>query len=122
MTIEHSYIYIEDVRIRAYHGVLPQEHKVGQDYLVSVRVACDISAALEHDMVEVTLNYAEVYDIIRTEMQQPSQLIEHVAGRIGKSIFERFPQAETVALKVTKLNPPMDADCQGVGVELLMRR
>ena len=68
------------------------------------------------------LNYAEVYDIIRTEMQQPSQLIEHVAGRIGKSIFERFPQAETVALKVTKLNPPMDADCQGVGVELLMRR
>ena len=92
MKIERSYIYLRDVRFHAPHGVTPIEKEVGSDFTVSVRVAVDVSAAMEHDNVDVTLNYAGLYEVIKREMMIPSNLIEHVAARIGKAIYETFPQ------------------------------
>ncbi|MBP5409902.1 MAG: dihydroneopterin aldolase [Prevotella sp.] len=118
MKIERSYIYLRDVRFHAFHGVTPIEKEVGSDFTVSVRVAVDVSAAVEHDNVDVTLNYASLYEVIKREMMIPSNLIEHVAARIGKAIFETFPQVEVLDISLMKINPPMGADCEGAGVEL----
>ena len=118
MKIERSYIYLRDIRFHAFHGVTPIEKKVGSDFTVSVRVAVDVSAAVEHDNVDVTLNYASLYEVIKREMMIPSNLIEHVAARIGKAIFETFPQVEALDISLMKINPPMGADCEGAGVEL----
>ena len=51
-------------------------------------------------------------------MQQPAKLLEHVAYRIGEALEKTFPQIEAIDLCLTKLNPPMGADCSGAGVEL----
>ncbi len=118
MKIEHSYVYIREARFHAFHGVLPQERQVGADFSVSLRVGIDVSQAVSHDMVEVTLDYAELYHVVKFEMERPSMLLEHVAGRIGQAVFDHFPQAASLDISVTKLNPPMGADCQGAGVEL----
>lgn len=118
MKMERSYIYLRDIRFHAFHGVTPIEKEVGSDFTVSVRVAVDVSAAVEHDNVDVTLNYAGLYEVIKREMMIPSNLIEHVAARIGKAIFETFPQVETLDISLMKINPPMGADCEGAGVEL----
>ena len=118
MKIESSYIYLQDVRFHAFHGVTPMEKKVGADFTVSVRAAVDISAAVEHDIVDVTLDYAALYEVVKREMMIPSSLIEHVAGRIGEAVFAAFPQVKTLDITLTKLNPPMGADCLGAGVEL----
>jgi len=118
MKLEESYIYLNDARFYAYHGVLPQEQEVGQEFLVSARAKVDVSAAIEHDMVEVTLDYGVLYDIIKREMAIPSQLVERVAGRIGESVFNAFPKVTELVLKITKLNPPFGGDCGGAGVEL----
>ena len=69
-------------------------------------------------MVEVTLNYAELYEVVKCEMMKPSDLLEHVAGRIGQAVFDTFPQILSLQVSITKLNPPMGADCDGAGVEL----
>lgn len=118
MKVERSYIYIKEARFHAYHGVLPQEQTVGQDFLVSVRCGLDISSAMDHDMVEVTLDYGVLYRLIEREMAIKSQLVEHVAGRIARSVFDTFPMVTTLNLSITKLNPPIGADCQGAGVEV----
>lgn len=118
MKMERSYIYLRDIRFHALHGVTPIEKEVGSDFTVSVRVAVDVSAAVEHDNVDVTLNYAGLYEVIKREMMIPSNLIEHVAARIGKAIFETFPQVEALDISLMKINPPMGADCEGAGVEL----
>ena len=122
MKIKSSYIFLNDVRFHAYHGVLPQEQEVGQDFLVSARAALDVTAAMEHDMVEVTLDYGVLYRIIKEEMAQTSQLVEHVAGRIAHRVFDTFPGVTTLDLKITKLNPPIGGDCEGAGVELHLER
>ena len=118
MKVECSYFYLKDARFHAYHGVLPQEQQVGADFLVSVRCALDVTQAMLHDMLEVTLAYGVLYNIIEREMNIPSQLVEHVAGRIAKYVFEAFPMVTSMDLSITKLNPPIGADCAGAGVEL----
>ena len=118
MRLIHSYIVLREVRFHAFHGVMPQERKVGADFTVSLRVGLDLSRPVESDAVEDTLNYATLYEVVKQEMAVPSQLLEHVAGRIGQAVFSRFPQVESVDVVLTKLNPPMGADCEGASVEL----
>ena len=118
MRVDKSYIVLREVRFHAFHGVMPQERKVGADFTVSLRVGVDLSRAIESDDVEDTLNYATLYEVVKQEMAISSQLLEHVAGRIGKAVFNHFPQVESVDVVITKLNPPMGADCNGASVEL----
>ena len=113
---------LNDLRFYAYHGVLPQERRVGGEYSLSLRVETDLSAAMENDQLEATLNYAELYEVVKREMQVPSNLLEHVAGRIAKAVMETFPQVSGLELTVVKLNPPMGADSQGAGVEVMVKR
>ena len=118
MRIESGYIFLKDLRFHAFHGVMPQERKVGGDFLVSLRMGYDISKAMRTDEVSDTLNYAEVYALVRKEMEQPSALLERVSGRIAEALFASDPKILSIDLWLTKVNPPMGADCQGAGVEL----
>ena len=122
MTVTESYVFLKDVRFHAFHGVLPQEKEVGQDFLVSIRCAMDMSSAMNHYMLEVALDYGVLYQLVKQEMDIPSQLVEHVAGRIGKTVFDHFQQVTAVDITITKLNPPLGADSVGAGVEIHLIR
>ena len=118
MTIERSTIFIDHLRMYAHHGVMPQERTVGAYFDLCLRVHYNISRACASDDVAHTLNYAELLQTVREQMLIPSALLEHVAARIGEAIFAQFKEATAVELKLTKLNPPMSADCDGAGVEV----
>lgn len=113
-----TYIRIERLRVRAFHGVLPQERQVGGDFLVTLRIGYPWQQAMESDDVADTLDYAAVYELVRREMAVPSQLLEHVAGRIVQALLQQYPQITSIDLWLTKVTPPMGADCEGAGVEL----
>ena len=118
MRITSSYISLRNIRFHAFHGVMPQERRVGGDFLVNLRVGYPLEQAMQSDEVGDTLNYATLYEVVKTEMMQPSNLLEHVAGRIAEAIAEHFPQVTSIDLALTKQNPPMGADCDGAGVEI----
>jgi len=115
-----SYICLDNVRLKAFHGVMPQEQRVGGDYLVSLRVGYPIVGAMESDAVSDTLDYSKLLQVVKQEMAIPSQLLEHVAGRMVKAIATTFPLTISVWLRIVKVNPPMGADSDGAAVELLM--
>ena len=116
--LSDGYISLRNVRFHAFHGVLPQERQVGGDFLVTVRVGYPLERAMETDHVGDTLDYSALYALVEREMSEPSQLLEHVAGRIVKAITVSFPAVTSVDLELTKLNPPMGADCDGAAVEV----
>ena len=118
MRIKSSYICLRNVRFYAFHGVMPQERRVGADFLVNLRVGYPLEKAMQSDEVGDTLNYAALYEVVKTEMMQPSHLLEHVAGRIVSAIEKQFPLVTSIDLELTKQNPPMGADCEGAGVEI----
>lgn len=120
MKLMSSKIYLRNVRFHAFHGVLPQEGIVGNDYLVNLVLDYDFSSAMKTDDLQGTLNYAEVYQKVREEMAVPSKLLEHVAGRIAHRLFSNFPEIQKLQLSITKVNPPMGADSDGAGVEVVL--
>lgn len=120
MKLMSSKIYLRNVRFHAFHGVLPQEGIVGNDYLVNLVLDYDFSSAMQTDELQGTLNYVEVYQKVREEMAVPSKLLEHVAGRIAHRLFSDFPEIQKLQLSITKVNPPMGADSDGAGVEVVL--
>ena len=117
MILTSSYIFLRDLRFHARHGVAPQETAVGADFIVSLRLGYDVSRAMLTDDVAHTLSYADAYEVVRREMAQPSRLVEHVAGRIASALQAAFPALTSIDIVLTKVNPPMGADCLGAGVE-----
>lgn len=118
MKVKECYINITNLRFHAYHGVLPQERLTGNDYLLTLHICYDFSEALISDDVRHTLNYAEVYQIVSEEMKHSCNLLEKVAGNIGNHLIQAFPLIQAIDLQITKVNPPMGADCKGAGVEV----
>lgn len=116
-----SRIFLDKVRLYAFHGVAEQERQVGGWFTVSVSVEYDYGKAMATDSVDDTVSYADLLEVVKREMAQPSRLLEHVAGRIAQAIVDVFPAVETVWISVTKENPPMGANCEGAGVELEVR-
>lgn len=114
----NTYIYLREVRFHAYHGVMPQERTVGADFTVDLRVEYPFAAAMRSDKVEDTLNYAHLYNIVKREMDKPSNLLEYVAWRIAEAVFSEYPKSIALDVCITKINPPMGADLKGAGVEI----
>ena len=57
-------IRIDDIKIYAYHGVLPEEKRDGQDFLVSAELELDLKTSGTSDKLESTVNYADVTKLI----------------------------------------------------------
>jgi len=122
LKIENSTIRLKDVRIFAFHGVLPQERTVGAYFILNLSVQTDFSRAMATDELDGTISYADLFDLVKGEMATPSRLLEHVAGRICSAIFLRFPTATAIHLEILKENPPMGADCPAAGISLDVTR
>jgi dihydroneopterin aldolase len=106
------------MRLHAYHGVLEQERRVGNDYVMNVRVRYPLDRACESDDVSDTLSYAELANIVRQEMAVSSKLLENVAQRICNAAIREYPETESVSIDIKKIAPPMSADCDGAGVRI----
>ena len=103
-------VKLERLRFYAYHGVMEQERKVGNDFEVTIEVWYPFEKALESDNLEDTLNYATLYAIVEREMAEPSKLLERVAGRIRVAIKNEIPQVIAGVISISKLHPPFKCD------------
>ena len=100
----------------AYHGVAPQETRVGNTFIVDLILTAPLENAVWSDDLSDTINYATVYETVKAEMAIPSRLLEHAAGRILKALKERFPQITEVELVLSKLNPPFGGDIHSASI------
>ena len=118
MELTSTYILLQGLQYHAFIGVGEQEQVVGNDYVLDLRLGYPFAAAIESDVVDDTLNYADVFNVVSEVMKQPSKLLEAVAGKIVKKLCARYKRLESIDLKLVKRNPPMGADCDSTGVEL----
>lgn len=115
MKIISSSIRLSKVKIFAYHGVLPHEKRVGNEYEIDLELFFPSEEAMTSDNLDKTINYALVYDIIKEEMAIPSELLEHVSYRILNRLEAEFPQVIKASIQLTKVMPPISG-FQGDGV------
>ena len=116
-------IVLSSLRFYAYHGVFQQERTVGAFYTLDIAIDMDFTQAMLNDDITRILNYADVYKAVKAEMQVPSRLLEHVAGRIVETVFTHFNQATAISLRLMKEKPPITSfDGNGCGVEMNFSR
>ena len=115
-------ITINDMHFYACHGCFEQEQVIGTHFRVDLAFDADTSKAEQSDNIEDTVNYLEVYQTVKHEMEQPSHLLEHVARRICNAVLQRFAAVERVTVCVSKLNPPLGGQMDSVSVELSINR
>ena len=116
-------IFLNGLQFYGYHGVFPEETKLGQIFIVDVALYTNLKEACKTDCLEATINYGEVYEGIASIVEgKPLKLIEALAERIWEQIYNNYPQVKKCAIKVTKPNPPIRGHYQSVAVEIERER
>lgn len=122
MKLKSSEIFIQSLRIHAPIGVAELEKKVGNDISITVSIRYSVAEAMVSDNVEQTLNYAEAASLIKQTAMKPAGLLEHLAWKIAKALFDRWKDIESVSLRIVKLAPPISFDTDGAGVYMVFDR
>jgi dihydroneopterin aldolase len=110
------YLELKEMLFHSYHGIMEQERKVGNTYIIDLKIHFDFKQAMYSDDLKDTINYALIYEIVKQEMAIPSNLIEHVAGRIIEHIRIDFPQIRNMEIRLAKKNPPFGGDVKEAAV------
>jgi dihydroneopterin aldolase len=115
-------IKVENIRVFAHHGCLKEETKIGSDYRVDLEVKADLTQSSISDALNDTVDYVLLNQIVKTEMAQPSKLLETVAKRILNGVIVQSPMVSKATVSVSKINPPIGGDVEMVTIKMTQRR
>ncbi len=110
------------VRARGHHGVLAEEKRDGQEFVVDVVLHLDLEAAGTSDDLTRTVNYAEVGADVVARVEGPSlDLIESLAEQIAGDALAR-PGVRAVEVTVHKPQAPVGVPFGDVAVTITRTR
>ena len=109
-------IEVNGIKLYAFHGCLPEEGKIGGNYIVDVTITTDFTEAAKTDDLLKTVDYVVINKIVKEEMAVRSKLIEHVGQRITDRIKQELNNVEALRVKVTKVCPPINGDVDNVAI------
>lgn len=116
-------IYVNQMEFYGYHGVFPEETKLGQRFVVDVIVETDLSKAGHSDHLEDSINYGEIFEVVKEIVEgKPFKLLEAIAEKITDELLVRFSTIQSCTVKVIKPNPPIPGNYNSVAVEITRGR
>lgn len=116
-------IFIRDLTLHAYHGIMPHEGRVGQTFMIDLDLDIDLSEAARSDKVKDTVSYADVAQCVEKVFTgQRFRLIEAAGGAVADAVLAAFPRVLTIAVTIHKPHAPIAATFSDVGVTLIRSR
>jgi 7,8-dihydroneopterin aldolase/epimerase/oxygenase len=116
-------IFVNQMEFYGYHGVFPEETKLGQRFVVDLIVFVDLKKAGETDELEHSVNYGELFRVCKEIVEgKPFKLVEAVAEKIAEIVLSQFTLVSEVTIKVIKPDPPIPGHYRSVAVEITRRR
>ncbi len=106
----------------AYHGLLPEEERLGQRFEVDVELLLDLAAAARADEPQLTVDYTDALALVEQIVtQRRFGLVEALAEALAEGIRQRFSTLEGVIIRVRKPDPPVATTFDGLEVEIERR-
>ncbi|GEP05979.1 dihydroneopterin aldolase [Methylobacterium oxalidis] len=116
-------ILVHRIAAYAYHGLLPEEARLGQRFYVSLDARLDLAPAGRADDVGLTVSYADLTEIVvEIATGRRFALIEALAETIAETCLARFPALAGISVRVDKPSAPVPAVIDGVSVEITRER
>lgn len=109
---------LKGMKFYASHGCFEEEKIIGNYFVVDFWAKTDMEKPSLSDSLEDAVNYQLIFDIVKEEIQIPSNLLEHVAGRILRRIRRDFPQIINCSVSISKINPPLGGEVHSSKVTL----
>lgn len=99
-------IALEGLRFHAPHGVYAGEAATGNDFEVDLRM--EVAADSAVTLIDQTINYAEVYGLLRGIFLERQALLETLCQQAGAALEAAYPQLQRLELSIRKLTPAID--------------
>lgn len=99
-------VELKGARFFGYHGLYVEERKTGNEFEVSLSVRYN-STDQPVNAIDDTVNYVRLYEIVKSFMSQPEDLLETLAMSIASRIKEEFPSVCHINVAISKLHPPI---------------
>jgi dihydroneopterin aldolase len=116
-------IYVNRMEFYGYHGVFPEENRLGQRFIVDLVVSIDLKKAGKTDELTFSVNYGELYQVCKEIVEgKPFKLLEAVSEEIAARVISTFPLIVDVTVKVIKPDPPIPGHYKSVAVEITRGR
>jgi 7,8-dihydroneopterin aldolase/epimerase/oxygenase len=100
-------VALEGIEFHAYHGVYPEESILGNRFTLDLELETDFRDAMLHDTLEGTVDYARLYQLIKTRMEIKVKLLEHLGNLIILDILEAYPKVKSIQLTLKKHQPAL---------------
>ena len=100
-----------------YHGLYPEEKKLGNNYSVEIDIDFTPKQGVI-DQLDQTIDYVHVYAIVKKWMEIPTPLLETLVGKIADDILSSQALANKVFVKITKLHLPIPSFEGNVSVKI----
>lgn len=116
-------IVLNGMEFFGYHGVIPEENKLGQRFYIDVEMMLDLQEAGRQDDLSLTVNYAEAYGVVKGIAEGPPfRLIEALAEQVASDLLQTYTSIYEIAVRVTKPHPPFETHFDGVTVHIYRKR
>ena len=112
-------IFIKNLEVFGKHGVLPEENRLGQKFLINAILYISTREAGLKDDLTKSIHYGEVSHFISSFMTKYTfQLIETVAEQMARAILLEFPSMEKIKLEILKPWAPIGLPLESVSIEI----
>ena len=115
-------IKLTNIRTFSFHGCLEEEAKIGSNYRVDLTIKTNLEPSAKTDELTDTVDYVDLNRIVVEEMAIRAKLLEHVAKRIIDRVLKELLMVTKIKVEVTKLNPPIGGDVEGVTIIMKKKR
>jgi dihydroneopterin aldolase len=116
-------ILLDRIAVYAYHGLHPEEERLGQRFYVSLEVRLDLRPAGTSDDWKKTVSYDRLAKVVTdTATERRFRLIEGLAEVIAERILTTYPQIESILVRVEKPAAPIPTILDGVSIEIERHR
>lgn len=106
-----------------YHGLFPEENKLGQRFIVDLELELDLKRAGETDDMSESVNYGRIYEETQKIVEgQAKQLVEAVAEDIASTMLGTFQKLQAIKVTVLKPDPPIPGHYDSVAIEIYRER
>jgi len=112
-------ITLSGLRANAFHGVLAEERRTGQVFILDVTVHLELRNAAANDDLAQTIHYGELAEeIVSAVERDPVDLIETVAERVAQLVLAH-EAARIVEVTVHKPSAPITVPFDDVSVTIV---
>ncbi|MCA0042564.1 dihydroneopterin aldolase [Celeribacter litoreus] len=116
-------IFISNLCLYGFHGVMPEEKRLGQRFYIDLSCEIDLAPAGQADDYGLTVCYDALCKLAQNTCESgPYDLIETLGERIAQNILEQFSAIRSVRVTVRKPSAPIQATLDHVGIEILRQR